>query len=266
MAMLGLLSSSHRLFFVGNSYTGGLIGRYRSLAMSGAMVRDPFRVDGVSPGGRRLDQHFEDARRDGNPLQVALTEGSMSMPEWDVFVLQDQSQVPGFPAGNAQYIASRDGAVGLAELVDSAGATVLLYMTWGRRDGDSRNPSLYPDFLTMQERLETGYRAYAQAIRDAGYGVSIAPVGPAFRLVYDNLVAVGEDPTEAGSSFYRLYAGDGSHPSLEGTYLTASVILGAVLGAPVSSYAWMPGGMSEERGRELRRFADMANQAEWARD
>jgi len=267
MAMLGLLAESHRVFFVGNSYTGGVIGRYRSLAMSGAVLRDPFQVDGVSPGGRRLDQHYANARADGNPLQVALTEGSMSMPAWDVFVLQDQSQVPGFPEGNAQYIASRDGAVGIAGLVDEAGATVLLYMTWGRRDGDTRNPSLYPDFLTMQERLEQGYRSYARAIREAGYGVSIAPVGPAYRLVYQDLVDKGEDPNVEGSGFHVLYSGDGSHPSLEGIYLTSSVILGAILGEPMATtHTWAPDRISAERADALRRFADMANQAEWARE
>ena len=235
--------------------------------MSGAALRDPFQVDGVSPGGRRLDQHYVDARSDGNPLQIALTEGSVSMPAWDVFVLQDQSQVPGFPTGNAQYIASRDGAVGIAGLVDEAGATVLLYMTWGRRDGDTRNPSLYPDFLTMQERLEQGYRSYARAIREAGYEVSIAPVGPAYRLVYQDLVDKGEDPSVEGSGFHVLYSGDGSHPSLEGIYLTSSVILGAILGEPMAmTHTWAPDRISAERADALRRFADMANQTEWARE
>jgi len=256
----GLLSATHRALFIGNSYSGGVVGRYRSLAERDPMMRDPLQVDGITPGGQRLAGHLASAEMMGSRHHTAL------MGPLDVVILQEQSQIAGFPTGNADLEASTSAAVGLTELVEMAGATAVFYMTWGRRDGDSRNPTLYPDFLSMQERLEQGYRRYVREAREAGFRPVIAPVGPAFRLIYRDIEAEGMDPLNASSEFYGLYAGDGSHPSASGTYLAASVILGAVLGGPVAELDWMPGALDEETARRLRLVADRANSSEWERD
>lgn len=262
---MGLLMEGHQLFFVGNSYTGGLIGRYRSFAAADPVERIPFRVEGVSPGGQRFAGHLDSARNDGSALNIALVTGSAEERDWDVVVLQEQSQIPGFPPTHAEYRASLMAVVELAGMVEETGATTVLYMTWGRRDGDERNPGLYPDFLTMQERLEAGYRIYAARIAESGHRAVIAPVGPAFRLIYRDVEAEGMVPSDPGSAFHALYSGDGSHPSLEGTYLTAAVILGAVTGGEVVDVDWAPGGIPSDRARALRAVADRANALEWAR-
>ncbi|NCG20269.1 MAG: hypothetical protein GWP91_14770 [Rhodobacterales bacterium] len=103
-------------------------------------------------------------------------------------------------------------------------------MTWGRRDGDSQNPSLYPDFNAMQDKLIEGYLAYAADTSTTERPVYIAPAGYAFRTVWNDVSDTGGDPTDPDSDFYALYTGDGSHPSMNGTYLIAATLLATTTG------------------------------------
>jgi uncharacterized protein (TIGR03382 family) len=145
-------------------------------------------------------------------------------------ILQDQSQVPGFPQTEPEWQASYDGAIVLDGLADTAGAETLFFLTWGRREGDLQNPNLFPDFPTMQAALTGGYVAYRDATSTGDRPTWIAPVGPAFALVYDDVVAGGGDPLDPSSRFWRLYVDDGSHPSALGTYLAACVFYDAITG------------------------------------
>ena len=54
----------------------------------------------------------------------------------------------------------QNGSINLADRIDSEGAAMMLMMTWGRRDGDAINPTLYPNYTVMQDRLEEGYIDY----------------------------------------------------------------------------------------------------------
>ena len=53
--------------------------------------------------------------------------------------------------------------------------------------------------------------------------VLVAPVGTAFRLIYQREVSLGRDPLESTSLFSRLYVADAFHPSRLGTFLAANV-------------------------------------------
>ena len=90
----------------------------------------------------------------------------------------------------------------------------------------------------MQSRLEEGYRRYAAAASTDARPAYIAPVGPAFQRIHDAIVASGGDPQEAGSCFDRLYSGDGSHPSADGTWVAGATITGVITGTVPDS----PGG------------------------
>ena len=79
----------------------------------------------------RLSQHASN---------VAYHQWNTTNGNWDWVVLQDQSQIPGFPRSQAEWIASKDGAVEIAEVIEDNGGETVLMMTWGRRDGDSNNP------------------------------------------------------------------------------------------------------------------------------
>jgi hypothetical protein len=225
-----LLTGGHEVLFVGNSYTyvNDLPARYRDFAAT--LPAAPVRIESVTAGGYTLSQHARDAATDGTALAGHLRTGTPDTTSWDVVVLQEQSQTPGFPEGSPPRLASEEGASALARLAAAKGAAVLLYATWGRARGDAMNPTLYPDFLTMEARLEEGYRALADVAVSAGARVRIAPVGAAFARVYAAVVASGLDPLASGSDFLALYADDGSHPSARGTYLAACVILGAISG------------------------------------
>ena len=52
-------------------------------------------------------------------------------------------------------------------------------------------------------------------------------------LVYENILpsnGCGANPTLPGNTFYDLYNGDGSHPSLSGSYLAACVLYASMTG------------------------------------
>lgn len=223
-----LVSGVHDVLFVGNSYvfTGDVPGRCRAL-LGGA----PSRIESVVAGGYRLTQHATDAQTDGTALATWLRTGTVEERAFDVVVLQEQSQIGGFPEGQVDRVASLEGASTLASLATANGASILLYVTWGREHGDEMNPGLFPDFSTMQDRLDAGYRAMAARLRGEGARVRLAPVGAAFRLVHDDLVAAGADPEAEGSTFDALYSPDGSHPSGDGAYLIALVIQASITGA-----------------------------------
>ena len=211
------------VLLVGNSYTSfnGL-----SAVLDGMLQGHPgvatSRVRDHSPGGVRLPQHLAEA--DGTngdtELRGHLTEDTDG---WHAVVFQDQLQVPGFYDLDPIFDASEQAFIELDRLAAAApGAPAsVLYMTWGRRDGDDTNSALYPDFTAMEARIEEGYRRYAAA---ADRAVHIAPVGPAFAAVHAAVTAAGEAPTDSGTCFYRLYNGDGSHPSVEGTWLVSATI------------------------------------------
>jgi len=119
-------------------------------------------------------------------------------------------------------------AVDLYTVVQAASplGLVVWMMTWGRRNGDPNNIRFYPDFLSMNARLETGYRQYANATSVQDPASIFAPVGLAFQFIYEtDLQERGTDPAnDISSNFYQLYNSDGSHPSIYGSYLAACVL------------------------------------------
>jgi hypothetical protein len=177
---------------------------------------------------------------------AACTSGGAKLYQWstnncgkllkagrDYVVLQDQSQVPSFiPARTTsdQFTRSRDQAVVLAQAISESGAETRLLNTWGRRDGDSSNPWLQPDFSTMQNNLNTGYQLYRDAIAAAGLTVDILPVGSAWAEVH--MVSGGAEvhATDAVTPFKQLYSRDGSHAATNGNYLSSLVIFAHLYG------------------------------------
>jgi len=76
-------------------------------------------------------------------------------------------------------------------------------MTWGREVGDPQWDSINT-FYKMNDRLRLAYLRFTDSTE-----ASVSPVGVAWRYIRDN------HPT------IQLYSGDGSHPSVAGTYLAA---------------------------------------------
>ena len=230
---------AQELLFVGNSYTyyndlDQLVASFAT-SLPGAPIVTASRV---ASGGYRLPQHASDAATDSTPLAAFL--GTGPYPSWTFVVLQDQSQIPGFPENQQERIDSVAAAVELARRATEHSATTLLFQTWGRRDGDSSNPDRFPDFLTMNNLLAEGYAQMEQAIRAAGYPVRRVPVGAAFAAIREGDLAAGRDPLDSASLFFRLYAADGSHPSLEGSYLAAATFVCTVGDSVAPPFAFSP--------------------------
>lgn len=240
------------LLFVGNSYTyyndlDQLVASFAT-SLPGAPIVTASRV---ASGGYRLPQHATDAATDGTPLAAFL--GTGPYPSWTFVVLQDQSQIPGFPESQQERIDSVAAAVALAARAHEHGATTLLFQTWGRRDGDASNPDRFPDFLTMNNLLAEGYAQMEQAIRAAGHPVRRVPVGAAFAAIREGDLAAGRDPLDSASLFFRLYATDGSHPSLEGSYLAATTFVCTVGDSVAPPFAFSPSALDAAVAARLQR-------------
>lgn len=218
-----------RVLMLGNSYTQFNDLQMRVAEVTASTVPGLADAEGVrrTSGGLRLPDHVERAEGGDERWVDALT-GEPGRWRW--IVLQDQSQVPGFPESESYWIDSAEAVPVLDGYAVAQDAETVLFMTWGRRDGDTHNPSMFPDFETMNARLDSGYRAYAERPSVDGRTLWIAPAGRAFGEVYDRLEAAGVTPEDDGTDFHRLYEGDGSHPSPLGSALTAGVFVRTLTG------------------------------------
>jgi hypothetical protein len=152
--------------------------------------------DSNTPGGQTFQMQA------ANPVNYQ----KMAAQEWDYIILQGQSQEPSFPFEqvNSQTLPYA------VQLADSAKAIqpcsqVNYFMTWGRQNGDPQWDSI-STFDKMNARLRDAYLRIADSANAA-----VSPVGVAWKYIRDNYPSI------------NLYQQDGSHPSLEGSYLAACV-------------------------------------------
>ena len=196
--------NTKRILFIGNSYTyvNNLPQLLRDLALSSG---DTIIFDSSAPGGYTFQNHCTNA----------TTLSKIAQGNWDYVVLQEQSQKPSF---SPQQVASE--VLPFAKRLDSlvhvsnTCAQTIFYMTWGRIAGDASNCQFYPPVCTyagMQQRLTESYLLMAN-----NNNAVVAPIGDAWKNVraqYPNI---------------NLYSSDGSHPSIEGSYLAACVLYASI--------------------------------------
>ncbi|MBO4307308.1 MAG: T9SS type A sorting domain-containing protein [Bacteroidales bacterium] len=187
---------SKRVLFVGNSYTyvNDLPQMISAVAQS---MGDNVEASSNTPGGCTFMQHCS------NQSMTMICQGN-----WDIVVLQEQSQYPSFP----QEQVENEVFPYAQRLVDSVYANSpcaepMFYMTWGRENGDQYNAQFFPVLGTyegMDSMLYVRYMYMAEA-NDA----SVCPVGRVWRRLRSDYSHIG------------LYQSDGSHPSVEGSYAAA---------------------------------------------
>jgi hypothetical protein len=234
------------ILLVGNSYTS-----FNELDQKLEMILDNSgensEVDSVTGGGMKLADHEENANEQGSQLNSKLSE------RHDYVILQDQSQVPSFTTDTNFWIDSKNAVEELNERIISEGGQTILFMTWGRKDGGT-NELRNPDYLTMQLHLQQGYEMFLENSTSIEKPVFLAPVGLAYKHLYHKVNDSGIDPTQGNNSFSALYSSDGSHPSLEGSYLSSCVIYTVISGkSPVGEY--FPSEITADRALELQQAA-----------
>jgi len=127
----------------------------------------------------------------GDNARDAIAEGP-----WDYVVIQEQSQMPAMrPAVTLKYAAL------LADMARKAGAQPVFYLTWARK----KKPQ-------MQKLLTSTYMKAGIASE-----ALVAPVG----IAWHN--ALKDNPN------LPLHAKDGSHPTVQGTYLAACTFFATIL-------------------------------------
>lgn len=181
------------VLFIGNSYTNynSLPSLVNDVAVS---LGDKISYDSHTPGGQTLANHAANA----------TVYDKMNDHPWDFVVLQAQSQEPSF-SDNQVNTQTLPYAIQLADSIyaNNYCTDAMFYMTWGRENGD---PQWAPisTFDGMNARLRSAYMRFADSVD----GV-VSPVGSAWKYIRDMYPTI------------NLYAGDGSHPSYEGSYLAA---------------------------------------------
>ncbi len=195
------------ILFIGNSYTENLRNTFNGFM---AEVAPDAHLAYRTAGGWTLSRHVADP----------AVERLIASRKWDYVVLQEQSRLPTFDAGSAMYREHRRSIMTLVRWIRSAGATPVLYETWGRRDGDRAALKRSPDFDAMQAHLT---RAYADAGHEAG--ASVIPVGQVWQAVRHRDIELGR----------ALHARDGSHASEKGSYLIAATFLRALVHVDLAS-------------------------------
>lgn len=194
-----VIANSREVLFIGNSYiyVNDLPNMIKQIAAS---FNDTLIYSQSTPGGYTLEAHST----------YNNTLNAIKQAQWDVVILQEQSQRPSFsPAQVASdtypYAKLLDSLI----LKNNPCSETMFYMTWGRKNGDATNCPFYPPVCTyegMQQRLRESYMQMAKDNK----GV-VSPVGAAFKIVRDSLPGID------------LYNADESHPSVAGTYLAACV-------------------------------------------
>ncbi|MDR3577869.1 MAG: hypothetical protein P4L50_28735 [Anaerolineaceae bacterium] len=179
------------VLFIGNSYTyvNDLPGTFGKLACSGG---HKVATDMAANGGWTLQQHA------ASTDTLAKLQGQ----KWDYVILQEQSEVPAVQSWRVQmmYPAARL----LVAKIRQDGAKPIFFLTWGHKDGLPDNG--LPDYTAMQNQLSVGYFGIANELN-----VPVAPVGRAWQ--------VGRFQANPPD----FWQSDGSHPTINGTYLAASV-------------------------------------------
>jgi hypothetical protein len=245
--------ADERIFFFGNSYTYYSNGmQFMVKALLEEALNTTVEAQASTPNGAKLPRHLQDldgTNGDTAARQALITGNNTS---WDLVVLQDQSAVPAYIYSDLWY-QSQEAGVELNNLIEPTGAVTMFLLTWGRQRGLGPD-EFFSDNPKMQEYLNFGYRYYQEAANDPRSFV--APAGLAFRLIYDETILAGG--TQASSPFSDLYSGDGSHPSVQGSYLSACTIYAAYTGLSVAELEWAPDGIGAERRDYLQSKADEA--------
>ena len=189
-----------KVLFIGNSYTFAhdLPLLFKNLSASGGKIV----YTGVSaPGGYTFQLHLSDV----------TTLNLISQGVWNYVVLQEQSQTPviEYLRYHSMYPSARklDSII----KIHNPTAHTVFYMTWGRKNGgqqciDTSCSPAFINFFHMQDSLKSSYAMISNML-----SALLSPAGEAWRTA------------RILKPYVNLWDSDNSHPTLDGSYLTACV-------------------------------------------
>ncbi|MBE6536994.1 MAG: hypothetical protein E7673_03470 [Ruminococcaceae bacterium] len=181
------------VYFLGNSYTNynDMSGTFGQIASSMGIDVE---VTKRTKGGWHLWKYANK-----NDTGGELFYQDLEAYDFDYAFLQD---------GSTQTLAAiaefYDGVRLVGELLENDGAEILLYQTWGRKEGHAVLETYNHTPESMARFVAAAYEAIA-----AETGYTLSPVGSAFFDVYTNHPEI------------ELYDPDLTHPSPTGSYLVA---------------------------------------------
>lgn len=214
LCSLGIILSSYaqetkKVLFIGNSYT--YFNNMPSLLAGIASANgDSLIHDSSTPGGYYFRLHKSNA----------TTISKINSQAWDYVVMQEQSQIPSLTAAIVGNDWSPPHAMVLDSLIkaNNTCTETVFFMTWGRKNGDASYCGQHPPVCTfegMQMALGSTYSFMADENNS-----TLAPVGMAWREARQQ------------DSMLNLYTSDGSHPNINGSYLTACVFYATLYRKP----------------------------------
>jgi len=218
------------VLFLGNSYTNynNLPNMVSQLANS---TGDTLLFDANTPGGHRMMGHASN-----NTSLQKITSRS-----WDYVVLQAQSQEPSWSTAQVEAEVLPYAKL-LSDTIKTMGdcSEPMFYMTWGRENGDQANCPFIPWVCTyegMDSALAANYLRMAQENK----GV-VSPVGAVWKQIRTDFPSI------------QLYTGDGSHPSLAGSYIAACSFYASIFKKDPAACTW-DGGLSPQVAEQIRMTA-----------
>lgn len=222
------------VLFIGNSYTG-VNNLPQLVADVSTSAGDTLQVTAFTPGGQTLMNH---AAPGGAPMN------EIAKGIYDIVVLQEQSQLPSFPDQDVNemyfpYVHILDSAIKAANKCSKT----LLYMTWGRKNGDAMNCATWPPVCT--------YKGMDSLLRKRTLEASnlnncdVSPVGAAWRYSIEHY------------PWINLYQQDESHPDPEGSYLAACVFYTSIFKKSPIAITY-DGGLDPLLADTLRTIAKLA--------
>lgn len=195
-----------RALFIGNSYTDEI--RFYLDSSLDKYDHKSSVLEYITAGGADLKDHILNKK----------TIERIQTGNWDYVILQEQSQKPGLPDHHAKAF---HGSVDFfTQLIRKSGAEPILYMTWGKREGDPGNKRFFPDYDSMQRKIANAYRVAASR-----NGVLLAPVGDVWAKVKEMDLELWRD----------LYERDGAHPSSKGSFLIHCVFLSMIFNIQINT-------------------------------
>lgn len=220
-----------KILFIGNSYTSQCSDTITELFKNES---PDWKLTFHTKGGKDLAYH----------LAEPATEKLIGSQKWDFVILQEQSQKSGLGGKSSQGF--HNDVASFSKIIRDTGSTPCLYLTWGRKAGDKKNPKIYPNYQAMQKKIST---AYFKAGKNNQ--ARILPVGLAYSKVKQQDQAL----------FESLYKKDGSHPSTIGAYVVSSVFWGGLTGQDPTTIKWR-GAIEKPKALMLRQAAQSALEKE----